>query len=147
MTRRAQKQQRSIRNRREALRRQAQYLEAKLSVQMAVASTATPVSTTVDAKPAEPYKRPVLDGLTRKQSKILRRLADGWHIGVGRGLNLVRNARIGAKVRVCDVLALVKQGLLTAGLLLSSSARALLWAIQQNDGGKAALFRAAAKIA
>lgn len=154
---RGQRSQKRIPNRREAERQQARYREAAFKVQMFAAATASATALPeVEEKPV--YKRPVLAGLTRRQSKILRRLAEGWVVGLGRGLRLIKGKVVGAKIRLSDVLHLVEQGLLTAQNTLTASARALLWAIRTNAkqvmlvehnanalDAKAALHKAAAQ--
>lgn len=147
---RAQRHQKRIPNRREQARIQARYLEARHKAEMASVKVQPLLTTvnTVEDKP--PRKRPTIGKLTRRQSKLLRRLYDGW---VLRGLSLVKfvgqRTITGARMRADDVLALMKQGLLTATLALTETARILVTSARKaaaDQQAKSALLRAAARL-
>jgi len=84
------------------------------------------------------FSRPVLPGLSRAESKILKRVADGWHVIIGNGLRLWRpaltgpdgsvlhDAVLGGKVKWAAVLSLLRKGYLDAQVRLTRIARSLV---------------------
>ena len=104
----------------------------------------------------QPHTRKNLQGLSHRQTKLIRRLADGWTLAVGATCQLVRGAVKGCKVRWSDVGYLVQAGLLSVTRGLTLAARLLLdgtkriLTVQRNDAAveaKAALLRAKAALA
>lgn len=101
-----------------------------------------------------------LPGLTGRQTRLLKRLASGLHLGVSRGLCLLRDGIVIAKAWWQDVKWLIAQGFLTPLFGVTLAGKALcdhfgtpdqtdpakrVIAIERNDNAaeaKAALLRA-----